>query len=122
MDYLRELNNVIDFVKFEQNAPYIYSGLPVGSNKVEDLKDRSLRLGIVSNTPGWIIVELNKEWEFEEIEIGGFNGNSNAFASTNGANSAILTSKDKSNWITVGTIPSNYGSYSESKGCAAGEE
>lgn len=67
--------------------------------------------GIVAASPGWIIIEFNKEWEFEEIEIAGFNGNTSAFAVSNGANCQILTSKDKSNWVSVGSIPGNYGAF-----------
>ena len=103
--------NNIEFIKFEYNAPYIYDEINVGTNKVEDLIDRSLLKGIVAISPGWILIELNKEWEFEDIEIGGYNGNPNAFAPTNGGGANILTSNNKINWVTVGILPHNYGSF-----------
>jgi hypothetical protein len=111
VDYYKEYFNIVEFVNFEFSGPYVYGQGYVGTNNVSDLKDKSLTKGIVATHPGWIILELNKEWEFSEIEIAGYNGNTTAFAVSNGANCQILTSKDKSNWTTVGTIPANYGAY-----------
>jgi hypothetical protein len=107
-DELAERKKEIEFVGFESNGVYSSGGQTAGTNKVEDLKDRSCNKGICAVSPGWIIIELNNEWEFDEIEIGGWGGNSSLWGSSNGSSAAILTSKDKKTWITVGTIPSNY--------------
>jgi hypothetical protein len=107
--YLDERCKEIEFVKFETSGNYNYNGQTAGTNRIEDLKDRSLMKGICSNSPGWIIIELNSEWEFEELEVGGWNGNSTLWYNANGSGASIQTSTDKVNWKTVGTIPSNYG-------------
>lgn len=108
--YLEDKMKEIEFVNFEYSGPYSYSGNVVGTGKIEDLKDRSLMKGICATSPGWIIIELNTEWEFEELEIGGWNGNSTYWYANNGVGASIMTSNDKVNWKTVGTIPNNYGS------------
>jgi hypothetical protein len=100
----------IDFVSYEINGVYSYNGQTAGTQKVEDLKDRNLNTGICAISPGWIVLELNNEWEFEEIEIAGWNGNSTLWFNGNGSGASIMTSKDKKTWKTVGTIPSNYAS------------
>ena len=66
--------------------------------------------GICVASPGWIIIELNNEWEIDEIEVGGYKGNSTAWAPDNGNNAKILTSPNKINWTEVGLIPSGFGS------------
>ena len=111
LEYLEERLKEIEFVSFETNGQYSSGNQVAGTNKVEDLKDRSLTKGICATSPGWIIIELNNEWEFEELDIGGWNGNSSLWYNANGAGAAILTSTDKTNWKNVGTIPSDYGSY-----------
>lgn len=106
----------IEFVRFESSGTYSYNGTLAGTNKVEDLKERNLskgsnfiKLGICAATPGWIIIELNGLWEFEEIECGGFNGNANVWYVGNGASATVSTSQDKQKWTSVGTLPSNHG-------------
>ncbi len=76
---------------------------------MNNFEDRSLRKGICATHPGWIIIELSREIAFQEIEIGGWNGNTNIWSNSNGSGAHILTSNDKNNWINVGTIPNNYG-------------
>jgi len=78
-----------------------------GTNKVEDLKDPSCTKGICATSPGWIIVEFNGSYDFEEIEVAGWGGNSGIWASSNGASSRILVSDNKNDWIDVGALPSN---------------
>ena len=65
--------------------------------------------GICAISPGWIVIELNKEWEFDEIEVAGWNGNTTLWGVANGAGASILTSTDKSDWKTVGTLPTDFG-------------
>jgi hypothetical protein len=98
----------IEFVSFEFNDKFIYKNQIAGTNDVKDLTDRTCTKGICAKFPGWILIELNKEWDFEEIEIGGFGGNANLWGATNGANATISTSKDKMDWISVGLVPPSY--------------
>ena len=74
-----------------------------------DIKDKSCTKGICANSPGWIVIELNQEWEFDTIMVGGWKGNSTLWYADNGAGAQILTSTDKTNWKSVGTIPYGYG-------------
>jgi len=99
----------MDIIRFEYSGPYNYNNQIAGTNRLEDISDRSLKKGICAITPGWIIFELNDEWEISEIEIGGFAGNNSLWAPENGAGATILTSLDKSNWATVGSVPSGFG-------------
>ncbi len=100
----------IEFIKVEVSSYYYYNSNIVGGGRVEDLKDKSLMKGVCAQSPGWIIVELNNEWEIDEIEIGGYNGNKSAWSPDNGNGSKIETSVNKINWTTVGTVPSGFGS------------
>jgi hypothetical protein len=100
----------IEFVSFEFSGAYTYSGLTAGTNSVADLKDKSMLKGICANSPGFIIIELNDEWEFKTLEIGGWKGNSTLWYSDNGAGATIFTSLNKQDWKTVGTIPYGFGS------------
>lgn len=115
LEYSKDSMKDIEFVNYEFSGPYIYNNSTVGTNNLEDIKDRTLTKGICANTPGYISFELNREWEFEEIELGGWNGNSNLWYNANGGGAKILTSVDKVNWNTVGTIPSNFGSIQKVK-------
>lgn len=108
-NFIAEKFKIIDFVRFEFSGPYNYSNSPVSSNRLEDLKDTNLTTGICANTPGYITIELNNEWEFQEIEIAGWTGNSSAWYAGNGSSATIYTSKDNLTWVNVGTVPSNFG-------------
>lgn len=98
------------FINFTFSGPYMYSGAPVGTNKLEDINDRNLNNGICATTPGWIIFELNNEFEISSCEVGGYNGNTTAWGPTNGSNAQIMFSKDGKNFNEVGRVPSNFGS------------
>jgi hypothetical protein len=107
VDLLDEEKREVTYVRFEFSGAYSTAG----TNKIEDLnnfEDKSMMKGICTNTPGWIIFELNREVEFDEIEVGGWKGNSGIWASSNGSGSQILTSCDKSTWVNIGTIPGDY--------------
>jgi hypothetical protein len=108
--HLEQKFKEVEFVSYEINGDYSYNGQTAGTQKVSDLKDKDLNTGICAISPGWIIIELNNDWEFEEIEVAGWNGNSTLWYNGNGSGANIMTSKDKNNWKTVGTIPSNYAS------------
>jgi hypothetical protein len=109
VEHLKEKMKEIEFVRFETNGVYTLSSVVVGTNKVEDLNDSIGNKGICAISPGWILIELNNEWEFDEIEVKGFCGNSTAWYAGNGSGAQIMTSIDKTTWKTVGTLPSNYG-------------
>jgi hypothetical protein len=109
-DYLGDLAKPVEFVKLEFNAPYVYKGQTAGTNLVTDLTDKSQMKGVCTASPGWIIVEMKRECEFEEMEVGGWKGNSTIWYCENGSGSTIYTSTDKEKWTQVGNIPSGYGS------------
>jgi hypothetical protein len=113
IDIVEETRREIKYLKFEMNGPYNYSGQVAGTNNIEDLnnfEDKSLSRGICANSPGWIIIELTREAEFDEILIGGWNGNVNLWGASNGSGAQIMTSVDKTTWTTVGSIPHNFAS------------
>lgn len=107
-DYLRERTKDIECIRLEISAPYTYKGKTAGTNRCQDLKDKTLKKGTCTGSPGWIILELNSDWEFEEIEVGGYTGDTQLWYSGNGSGAAIETSADKTTWTKVGSIPSNY--------------
>jgi len=101
------------YVSFESSGQYSYSTYGVaGTNNVEhlnDFTDRSLLKGICAASPGWINIDLSDKITIQDIEIGGWNGNSSLWSVTNGSSATISTSNDKSSWVQVGTIPSGFG-------------
>jgi len=109
IETLKATPNEVEFTKFESNQTFNYSGREVGTNKVKDLKDKSLTKGICTGNQGVITITFNREVEFEEIEIGGYNGDSVAWYAGNGKNSNIYTSIDQNSWTTVGNIPDDFG-------------
>jgi hypothetical protein len=72
------------------------------------LKVITCNKGICAIRPGWIIIELNDQWEFDEIDIGGYGGYRFYWDASNGKGCSILTSRDKNVWTTAGRIPNNY--------------
>jgi hypothetical protein len=106
---LEERLKDIEFISFEYSGPYIYNGQTAGTDSIDGLKDKASTKGICSNSPGWIIIELNGIWEFDTLMVGGWKGNSSLWYPDNGAGASIQTSLDKQAWKTVGTIPSGYG-------------
>ena len=99
----------VEILSFVFSGEYVFNGKTAGTNKIDDIKDKSLTKGICTDSPGWIEFELNSDWEFESIEIGGWKGDSSLWYSDNGAGASILTSLDKKTWKKVGTIPYGYG-------------
>ena len=104
------INKELEYVGFEFNGPYYCGSVLAGTNNVEDLLDKSCMKGICATSPGWIIIEFNDIFDFEELEIAGWGGNSGIWAASNGSNSRIEVSIDKVVWNNVGTIPSTYSS------------
>lgn len=108
VETIEEKLKCLEMVALTHSGLYMYSGSAVASNKLEDVMTRDLNTGCCSTSPGWITIELNNEWEVDEVEVGGFTGNSSAWYSGNGNGSTIQTSKDNVNWTTVGTVPNDY--------------
>jgi len=98
----------VKYIKFESSGPYMTAGTQ-SVEHLNDFTDRSLTKGICANSPGWIIIELQYPTDIQDIEIGGWNGNSSIWGCTNGAGARIETSNDKSSWVHVGTVPSDFG-------------
>ena len=98
------------FTNFTFSGAYVTSGITVGSNKLEDISDRNLATGICAISPGFIMFELNHEFDICGLEVGGYTGNTTYWASSNGSGASILISKDNITWSSVSTIPSNYSS------------
>ena len=109
IETLRATAAEVEFSKFEFSGEFKYEDKVIGTNNCKDLKDKSLMKGIVANTPGVITLTLNRECETEEIEIGGYNGNSTAWYVGNGKGANIFTSTDNSSWINVGVLPEDFG-------------
>ena len=107
-NYLRERTKDAEIVKIEVSGNYTYKEKTAGTVNYKDLKDKTLKKGVCTGSPGWIIMELNSDWEFEEMEIGGYTGDPELWYSGNGSGAAIETSNDKKTWVKVGSIPSNY--------------
>lgn len=105
-EYLEEQLKCLEMIGLTLSSPYTYSGSNVCSNRLEDVMDRNLNTGACSS--GWIVIELNNEWDVDEVEVGGYTGNSNAWYSGNGSGATIYTSKDNSSWTNVGSVPSDF--------------
>ena len=71
-EYLEAMCQEIEFINFEVSGIYSYNGQTAGTQRVEDLKDRSMTKGICATNT--ITIELNNELEFDEIEIAGWSG------------------------------------------------
>ena len=107
-NYLRERTKDVECIKCETSGNYTYKGKTAGTGRYQDLKDKTLKKGICTGSPGWIILDLNSDWEFEEMEVGGYTGDPELWYSGNGSGAAIETSMDRKTWTKVGSIPSNY--------------
>lgn len=105
---INDLTRDIELLNMEYSGDYIFKGQTAGTQKFEDLKSKDLQTGVCAKAPGFIIVELNGNWEFEEIDIGGWNGNTTLWYPGNGSGSKIYSSQDKNTWTQVGSISSSY--------------
>jgi hypothetical protein len=113
-DILNEIGDntlEIELVGFEFSGPYMSGTTEIGSNNLDAVLERNLGSGgICANSPGFITFELNKEWEIDAVEVGGYTGNSSYWSYENGYGADIEVSTDKEKWTKIGTIPSGYGS------------
>jgi hypothetical protein len=109
LDVLEDNSLVLDFVSIE------HSGIQFSKNEkteviLKHLKDRDMSKGICVASPGYILLELRNEIEFNEIEIGGYRGNVQQFSPDNGAGASIEAGMSKDELRTVGTVPYGFGS------------
>jgi hypothetical protein len=95
-------------VRFEVTGEYKVGEVLLGTQSIDDLMDRDLKKGICSKSPGLLLFELNDTWEFEEIEVGGFTGNTTNWTPGNGQSASISTSLDNKTYKNVGALPSNF--------------
>jgi len=106
LNLIQEIQKEVDIIGMDGTSAK-YS--TAGNHNFKDLKTADLNTGVCVQSPYTIQLELNFEHEFEKIEIGGYNGNTSIWGVTNGANAKIHTSRDKTNWTEVGTVPSDFG-------------
>lgn len=95
-------------IKFEVEGEYKSNNKLAGTQSIEDLLDRDTKKGICSKTPGKILFELNDTWEFDEIEVAGWTGDTAIWTPGNGQNASISTSLDGKEYKIVGALPSNF--------------
>jgi hypothetical protein len=101
----------VEFVRLETSGAYFANNAIVGANTLDDLGDRNLaKGGIIAASPGKILIELNKVWEVDSLEIGGYSGNPSYWSCDNGYGATIELSEDNKTWSNIGTIPYGYGS------------
>jgi hypothetical protein len=107
VDQIQELMKEVTFVNMEGSSAKYSS---CGNHNIKDLMDKNLTTGVTVMSPYTLIIEFNMQHTFKEIEVGGFNGNTSAFAASNGSNAKIFVSNDNINWGSeVGKLPSDYG-------------
>ena len=115
---LEESMSQVFVVNFEVNGVYNSGGRQAGTQNVDHInnhEDRTLKNGICATSPGRITLELNREVEFDEIEIAGWAGDTGIWATSNGSNARILTSTNKTTWTDIGTVGNNYSNISKIK-------
>lgn len=104
------MSETITYVKMDVVNPYFESTLRVGGDDPKSLLDSNLQTGVCTNNNGSITLELSREVEFEEYEIGGYTGKSDWVYSTGyGSGASIHVSLDKKSWKNVGSIISGFG-------------
>jgi len=103
-------DNVIYFTHFDISGAYMFRNQEVGDFNLECLSVPDLSTGICTNSPGFIIIELDKAYDINTIRIGGYTGDRLKFDCENGQGANISTSDDRVNWTIVGTIPYGFGS------------
>jgi hypothetical protein len=112
-DYLNQKLSNIMIVGFEQSGNFVTKGnKTAGTNVLDDIKNKSLKKGaICTNSPGWIIFELNCDWDIDNVELGPFIGDTElGWKGTYGIGAKIYSSFNKITWNDVGTIPNTFNS------------
>jgi len=112
-EYLSEKTKDIRIIKFEYSGPFKFNNSQIiGTNLLEDVVDnKNLKKGaICTDGPGWIIFELNCDWDINSVEVGPYVKDPNKWKSQNGVGAKIYASMEKKIWTEIGVIPSTYGS------------
>lgn len=110
-DYLNQKLSNISIVSFEQSGKFVTQGnKTAGTNILDDIKNKSLKKGaICTNSPGWIIFELNCDWDIDNVELGPYIGDSDlGWKGTFGIGAKIYSSSNKVMWNDVGIIPATF--------------
>lgn len=102
--YSKTLNCIYDKVKIHQK--YTSNNKVAGTNNVEDLLDFDSKTGICSDAPGEIIVYFKNSITFNKLNVSGWSGDKQIWASTNGSNSQVSISEDMQNWDKLVVLPS----------------
>jgi hypothetical protein len=109
-DFFNRISETITYVKMDLVNPYFDSNGRVGGDDPKSLLDTNLTTGICTNNNGSITLELSREVEFEQFEIGGYTGKSDwVYSIGYGSGGSIQVSLDKKSWKNVGTIPTGFG-------------
>ena len=107
---LGEETKDIKYIDMEVSSFYMQENLIVGQTTPDVLLDKNLQTGVCTNSPGKMILELNKLAIINQIEIGGFTGKSDwAYDGGYGSGAIISTSTDKVSWKNVGSVPNGFG-------------
>ena len=107
---LGEEKKDIKYVSLEVSSFYMQDNVIVGQTTSDVLLDKNLQTGVCTNSPGRMVLELNKIAIIEQIEIGGFTGKSDwILESGYGSGAVISTSTDKITWKNVGSVPNGFG-------------
>jgi hypothetical protein len=110
IDNINECLSEVKITDFHVNEEYMSGQVRAGTQSLDDInnhEDRTLLKGICAKSPGKITFTMNREVEFEQIEVGGWAGNTGIWATNNGANAKVMTSVDNNTWTQVGTVGSN---------------
>jgi hypothetical protein len=102
--------NKFKVVAVEASGQYFYNNASISNNRLENISNTQIKSGmkgIVTNSPGWIIFQLNKLAEIKTIYIMGYKGNS-SFSPGNGNGAKIFIGTDKANWKEIGIIPASF--------------
>ena len=83
---------------------YVYKENVAGTNKFEDLNSNNNLTGVCANSPGCIIVELNKECNIEALDYMGFAGDKKIWNPSNGAGAKIFASVDGKSYSNFGVL------------------
>ena len=114
IDFIEARMKNVKMVGFSFSGPYIKDGVTAGTNIIEDIVNPNGNTGICAKAPGWIIIELNDLWQFEELIIGGYRGNKSFWFPDNGVGAEISISTDNYKWIPIGNIPPGFGTENKS--------
>ena len=104
------LNSSIDNSIIKMQISGAYNMQTQGIQDHTILSNSDLNYAILTNSPGWMILEYDKEFETNIIEIGGYTGDQ-AWVNEAGYGSGgnISGSIDGKTWKVIGTLPHGFG-------------